>query len=31
VRFVFEPTSATKEVQVADPPGPYRAMRAKVK
>ena len=31
VRIVFEPTKITNEMHVAEPPGPYRAKRAKAK
>ena len=31
VRIVFEPTEVTNEMHVAEPPGPYRAKRAKAK
>jgi transcriptional regulator with XRE-family HTH domain len=31
VRVVFEPTKVTNEMHVAEPPGPYRAKRAKAK
>ena len=31
VRIVFEPTKVTNEMHVAEPPGPYRAKRAKAK
>jgi transcriptional regulator with XRE-family HTH domain len=31
VRIVFEPTKVTSEMHVAEPPGPYRAKRAKAK
>ena len=31
VRVVFEPTKVTNEMGAAEPPGPYRAKRAKAK
>ena len=31
VRIVFEPAKVTNEMHVAEPPGPYRAKRAKAK